>query len=263
MKRSLQYTILLIGSVFLLSACGNTAPGTKKSGFFNDYFVEPFSKVIHFTADLFGGNYGVAIILITILIRLILMPFMMKTFKKQQIMKVKMEKLKPEMTAIQTKMKQAKTKEEQMKYQQEMMGLYKKHDVNPLNMGCLPLIIQMPILMAFYYAIRGSKEIATHSFLWFDLGHVDIPMAIIAGIIYYFQSKVSLIGMSEDQQKQMKIFGLISPIMILIISFSAPAALPLYWAVGGAFLIGQTYLSKRFYQTHPVEQEQKQPKKGK
>ncbi|PTY81437.1 membrane protein insertase YidC [Heyndrickxia sporothermodurans] len=257
MKRLFKFSLLMIGIVFLLSACqGNSSKGMGNSGFFHDYFVVPFAKVIHFTAELFGGNYGLAIILITILIRLILMPFMMKTFKKQQIMKVKMEKLKPEMTVIQNKIKQAKSKEEQMKLQQEMMGLYKKHDVNPLNMGCLPLIIQMPILMGFYYAIRGSKEIASHSFLWFDLGHVDIPMAIIAGIMYYFQSKVSLIGLPEDQQKQMKMFGLLSPIMILIVSFSAPAALPLYWAVGGAFLIGQTYLSKKFYQTHPVKEEE-------
>lgn len=257
MKRFLQYFSLLIGSVILLTACsGNTSNSSNNTGFFHEYFVVPFTKVIHFTANLFGGNYGVAIILITILIRLILMPFMLKTFKKQQIMKEKMEKLKPEMTVIQNKIKQAKTKEEQVKLQQEMMGLYKKHDVNPLNMGCLPLIIQMPILMGFYYAIRGSKEIASHDFLWFNLGHVDIPMAIIAGVMYYFQSKVSLIGMTEDQQKQMKIFGLLSPIMILIVSFSAPAALPLYWTVGGAFLIGQTYLSKKFYQSHPPKEEQ-------
>jgi YidC/Oxa1 family membrane protein insertase len=253
MKRLLQIFSVLIGSVLILSACSASSYSkpVKHTGFFNNYFVEPFAKVIHFTADIFGGNYGIAIILITILIRLILMPLMLNTFKKQQVMKVKMDVLKPEMTAIQAKIKQAKTKEEQSKLQQEMMGLYKKHGVNPLNMGCLPLIIQMPFLMGFYYAIRGSSEIASHSFLWFNLGHRDIPMAIIAGIMYFFQSRVSLIGMTPEQEKQMKMMSLLSPIMILFVSFNAPAALPLYWAVGGAFLIGQTYLSKKIYQPKP------------
>lgn len=255
MKRFFQFFIILVGSVTLLSACSSGSSSEKNGSFFHDYFVVPFAKVIHFTAEVFGGSYGIAIILITILIRLVLMPFMLKTYKKQQIMKEKMAVLKPEMTAIQTKIKQAKTKEEQAKLQQEMMGLYKKHNVNPLNMGCLPLVIQMPILMGFYYAIRGSEEIASHTFLWFSLGHPNIIMAIIAGIMYYFQFKVSMITMPEDQQKQMKFIGLLSPVMILIVSFNAPAALPLYWAVGGAFLIGQTYLSKKFYQSHPPKEE--------
>ncbi|MBS4173122.1 membrane protein insertase YidC [Bacillus sp. FJAT-49736] len=262
MKKYVKMSALLVGLTMLLSACSssNTAKTGKQTGFFHDYFVEPFVKVIHFTAHLFGNNYGIAIIIITILIRLVLMPLMLNTYKKQQIMKEKMDVLKPEMTKLQSKIKQAKTKEEQAKLQQEMMGLYQKHGVNPLNMGCLPLIIQMPILMGFYYAIRSSGDIASHSFLWFNLGERDIPLAVIAGIIYYIQAKVSLIGMTPEQEKQMKIMSLISPIMILFVSFNAPAALPLYWAVGGAFLIGQTYLSKRIYNSQK-EKESKVPQK--
>ncbi|KQL53844.1 OxaA precursor [Heyndrickxia shackletonii] len=264
MKRYVKMSALLVGLVMLLSACSSSAnaKAPKQTGFFHTYFVEPFAQVIHFTAHLFSGNYGIAIILITILIRLILMPLMLNTYKKQQVMKEKMDVLKPEMTKIQAKIKQAKTKEEQAKLQQEMMGLYQKHGVNPLNMGCLPLIIQMPILMGFYYAIRSSSEIAGSSFLWFNLGHRDIPMALIAGVIYFFQSKVSMIGMTPEQEKQMKIMALISPIMILFVSFNAPAALPLYWAVGGAFLIGQTYLSKKLYTSQKEkEKESKAPQK--
>ncbi len=131
------------------------------------------------------------------------------------------------------------------------MGLYQKHGVNPLNMGCLPMLIQMPILMGFYYAIKNSHEIATHSFLWFNLGEANIAMAIIAGAIYYLQSKISLQQMPEEQQKQMKMMTMISPIMILFISFSAPAALPLYWSIGGLFLIGQSWILNRLYHKQP------------
>lgn len=106
----------------------------------------------------------------------------------------------------------------------------------------------MPILTGFYYAIRGSEEIAAHRFLWFSLGHPDLIITIIAGVIYYFQFKVSQSTMPAAQQQQMKFLGLLSPLMIVIFSISAPAALPLYWAVGGTFLILQTWLSRKVYQ---------------
>ena len=151
------------------------------------------------------------------------------------------------METIQAKLKQTKDPQEQQKLQRELMGLYQKHGVNPLNMGCLPLLIQMPILMAFYYAIRDSHEIATHSFLWFDLGQPDIWLTGLAGIVYFIQFKLSQTTLPSTQKEQMKIMGLISPLMIMFISFSAPAALPLYWVVGGIFLIFQSYIGRKVY----------------
>ncbi|KHD84480.1 membrane protein insertase YidC [Bacillus ginsengihumi] len=249
MKRIFSLSFIMLGLLAVLSACsGATTTHSIHNSFLHHYFVSPFVMIIKATANLFNGDYGIAIVVVTLIIRLILMPLTLKTYKNQQEMKVKMDVLKPEMDKIQKQIKNAKTKEEQAKLQQEIMGLYQKHGVNPLNMGCLPIVIQMPILMGFYYAIRGTKEIASHSFLWFNLGHADIPMAIIAGIIYLLQSQISLIGMPEAQKKQMKFMTLVSPIMILFVSFSAPAVLPLYWTVGGLFLIGQTLLAKKIYQ---------------
>ena len=178
------------------------------------------------------------------------MPFMLKNYKAQQDMKVKMDALRPEMEDIQKRLKEAKeggNKEEQMKLQQEMMGLYSKHGVNPLNMGCLPLIIQMPIIMGLYFAILYSPEVKSHQFLWFNLGEPDMIMMLIAGAVYFVQARVSLWTMPEQQQQQMKIFIYMSPIMIMFISFKAMAALPLYWAVGGILLIFQTYLGRKLY----------------
>ncbi|GAB2560087.1 YidC/Oxa1 family membrane protein insertase [Gracilibacillus alcaliphilus] len=107
------------------------------------------------------------------------------------------------------------------------------------------MIIQFPILIGFYYAIRSTPEIASHSFLWFNLGDVDIWMAVIAMIVYFIQFKVSQIGMEPRQKKQIAIIGLLSPVMIGVVSFGAPAALPLYWATGGLFLIVQTVIGKK------------------
>lgn len=214
---------------------------------FQTLLVNPFLQAIHGIAVMFNDNYGISIIVITLIIRLILMPFMLKQYKNQQQMKSKMESLKPEMVKIQEKIKNAKDKEEQQVLQQEMMVLYRKHGVNPLNMGCLPLLIQMPILMGLYYAIRGSEDIATHSFLWFSLGQPNLGITLIAGIVYYIQIKVTQNSLPEQQQKQMKIMGLLSPIMIIVFSINSPAALPLYWAVGGIFLIFQSFLSRKIY----------------
>ncbi len=244
----------LIGVLFagmLLSGCSANSNG---DGFFQHFIVSPLLSLLEFNADLFQGNYGLAIILATLLIKLLLMPLTVKQYKTQADMKRKMEVLKPEMEAIQEKLKQTTDAAKKAEIQQEMMQLYQKHGVNPLNIGCLPMLIQMPILMGFYYAIRDSHTIATHDFLWFSLGEANMIMALIAGLIYYLQFKVSSSQMQPEQQNQMKLMGLLSPMMIMFISFSAPAALPLYWITSGIFLIIQTFvLQSIFKQEEPKD----------
>ncbi|WP_374702864.1 membrane protein insertase YidC [Bacillus sp. T33-2] len=162
-------------------------------------------------------------------------------------MKEKMDLIKPEMDEIQTKLKATKDIAQQQNLQQEMFALYKKHGFNPLSMGCLPVLIQMPVLMGLFYAIRDSAEIAAHSFLWFSLGQPDLLITAAAGIVYYFQFKVSQANLPAAQQQQMKFMDLLSPLMIVMFSFNAPAALPLYWTAGGLFLIVQTILARKIY----------------
>jgi YidC/Oxa1 family membrane protein insertase len=247
MKNTGSYKILILLTLAATFLSGCSTQNGSSDGFFHTYFVEPFIVSIHFIAEFFNGNYGLSIILVTLIIRLILLPLMLKQYKKQMDMKDKMDVLKPELEEIQNKLKTEKDSKKKQELQQEMMGLYQKHGVNPLNMGCLPILIQMPILTGFYYAIRGSEEIATHQFLWFNLGQPDMIITIIAGLIYYLQFKVSQTSMPLQQQQQMKFMGLLSPLMIVMFSMSAPAALPLYWSVGGAFLILQTLISRRLY----------------
>jgi YidC/Oxa1 family membrane protein insertase len=242
-KLTLFISFLLIS--ILLTGC--SASGND-SGLFHTILINPMTKLIEFFANISDGNFGISIVIMTLLIRLLLLPLTMKQTKSQTQMKGKMETAKPEMAAIQKQLKETKDPVKQKELQQEMMKLYQKHGINPLNIGCLPLLIQMPILMGFYYAIKGSHEIATHNFLWFNLGHVDHIMAIIAGIIYYLQFRFSLQQMPAEQQNSMKYMGLLSPVMILFVSFSAPAALPVYWSIGGLFMIVQSIFLRRLYQ---------------
>lgn len=248
--RKYRFLILLILALFMLGGCGSnlTPIDSSSTGFFAHYFVYPFSLLIKKVALLFQGNYGIAIIIITISIRFVLMPFFIRQSKNTKDSQGKMTVIKPEVDRIQEKYKGKKSKEDQLRMQRELNELYKKHDFNPVKMatGCLPLIIQMPVLIGFYYAIRRTPEIAEQSFLWFNLGETDILFVILAALIYYIQAKVSLIGLEKAKRKQMAIMSLISPIMIGFLSLNAPAALPLYWAIGGLFMIAQTWIIKKY-----------------
>ncbi|WP_130859567.1 membrane protein insertase YidC [Gracilibacillus phocaeensis] len=236
----------IVGTI-LLFLTGCVGDGDS-SGFFDQYLIGPFSYLIKHLATLLGDNYGLSIIVLTVMIRLLLMPFMLKQMKSSREMQEKMKVLKPEMDAIKEKYKDS-SKDVNVQMQQETMQLYQKHQINPLaSLGCLPIIIQFPILIGFYYAIRSTPEISTHSFLWFSLGEANIWMALIAMAVYFVQSRVTQMGMDPAQKKQMAIIGLISPVMIGLVSFGAPAALPLYWTTGGLFLIVQTLISKKLYQ---------------
>lgn len=253
-KFSLFGGILLI--IFLAGCSSNGS--AESTGWFHHLFVDSFSSLIKSIAVLFHDNYGLSIIIITILIRLIIMPFMIKQTKNSMQVQDKMKEIKPEMEEIQAKYKDKRDPESQKKAQQEMMQLYQKHNFNPLASfsGCLPMLIQFPFLIGFYYAIRQTPEIATHSFLWFNLGETDLIIVAIAVVVYFIQYKVSQIGLDPKMKKQMALIGLISPIMIGIISFNTLAALPLYWTVGGLIMIIQTLISKRIYLAHKKEQEE-------
>ncbi|HWK22542.1 MAG TPA: membrane protein insertase YidC [Ureibacillus sp.] len=237
--------------LFVLTGCQAVE---NQEGFFYSTFVRPMNWLIEFLGnDLFNGSYGLAIIAITIGVRLILMPFMLKNYRSQSAMKSKMDTVKPKMDEIQERLKAAKTKEEQMAIQQEMLSLYRDNGINPLNLGCLPMIIQMPIIMGLYFAIRYSEDVQSHEFLWFNLGTADILMTIIAGIVYFIQAKVSLWTVPDAQRAQMKLMIYISPIMIVFISFTSMAALPLYWSVSGLLLIIQTYIGRKYFSEHPAK----------
>lgn len=188
---------------------------------------------------MFGNSYGLGIVIVTILIRLAILPLMIKQTKSSKAMQA----LQPEMQKLREKYssKDAKT---QQQLQQEMMQLFQKHGVNPLA-GCFPLLIQMPILIGFYQAIIRTEEIATHTFLWFDLGKPDplFLLPIIAGLTTFLQQKMMMAGM-EGQNPQMQMMLYIMPVMILIFAINFPAALSLYWVVGNIFMIVQTYFIK-------------------
>lgn len=242
---------LMLAALLLVSGCG-TASGTidgDTPGFFNHYVIYPLSASIQYIAGLFGGNYGLAVIAITLIIRLLLLPLMMRQYRSQAAMKGKMAALQPELKQLQEKYKGKGDADSKGKMQQETLQLYQKHQVNPLAVGCLPMLIQLPILTGLYSAIRLTPELSEHSFLWFQLGATDLVLPILAGLVYLVQFKVSQLSVdkSQTQQQQLQFIGYLSPIMMTVFAFTAPAAISLYWVTGGLFMIAQSYLAHKIY----------------
>lgn len=245
-------------AVLLLSGCGTGVSeiNAQTPGFFNHYVVFPLSYLLVHIAGWFGGSFGMAVIILTLAVRLLLLPLMMRQARSQQAMKRVMNSMQPELDELKRKYEKKKDRDSQQKMQQEMMALYKKHNFNPLNIGCLPLLIQLPILSGMYTAIRFTPDLASHSFGWFQLGKPDPILAVLVACIYLLQSKVSQMSMTPEQRKQFAIMGYLSPIMMAVFSFSAPAAMPLYWTVSGTFLLLQTLLFRKLY---PADITEKSP----
>ncbi|RIL72909.1 membrane protein insertase YidC [Staphylococcus devriesei] len=244
---------LLLGVMVFLAGC-DYSKSSNRDGFFYNTFVEPISKVLHWLGhSVFNDDYGIAIIILVLVIRIVLLPFMLSNYKNSHMMREKMKVAKPEVDGVQEKVKRARTQEEKMAANQEMMEVYKKYDINPMKsaLGCLPVLIQMPVVMGLYFVLRYriGGGISEHPhFLWFNLVHPDIWITIIAGVLYFIQAWVSSKQMPQEQRQMTYMMMIVSPIMIIWISLSSASALGLYWSVSAAFLIVQTYFANMYYE---------------
>lgn len=178
------------------------------------------------------GNYGVAIILLTIAIRLLMYPLTLNQMKSA----VKMRKLQPKLQAL-----QERYKENPQEYQKRVMELWKEHGINPFS-GCLPLLVQLPILYALFAVLRDfSFEGISPNFLFWDLSVSDpyYVLPILAGVTTYFQAMMT---MTDPSQRAMM---MVMPVVITFISISFPAGLVLYWFTSNLFAIAQQFLITR------------------
>ncbi len=186
----------------------------------------------------FTHNYGVAIILLTLLIYGALFPLTYKQFTSMH----KMQVIQPEVQAVQKKFK-GDPKQMQM----EMMKIYRKHKVNPMS-GCFPLIIQMPIIFVLYRALIGFNFSENPSFLWIkNLGEPNIPLLIALGATMFLQQRITQktqvqsAGQQQGMAKMMQFF----PIIIIVMLWSLPSGVMLYWFTSTLFSIFQQFLIRR------------------
>jgi len=216
---------------------------------FNLILIYPLLNLLvffyHYIPDI-----GVVIILLTIIIRLLLLPSFHKQLKSQKAM----ADLQPKMNAL-----KEKHKDDKEAHARATMELYKEHKINPLG-ACLPLLIQLPILIALYQvfirSLNGSTLVGLYSFIadpgkinpiflhWLDLGHQNIYMAVIAGVLQYFQSRLMLpkaanLDATTKMMQYQTLYFL--PAVTIFIGARFPAGLTLYWIVTTLFGIAQQY----------------------
>ena len=236
---------------------------------YNEILYYPlFNLMVFFYNIVPGQDIGVAIILLTLLVRFVLYPMNSKSIKSQK----KLQEIQPKMKELQNKYK-----EDKQKQAKKLMELYQKHKVNPLS-GCLPLLLQFPILIALYHVfINGFKDesldilypfiynpghIDAISFGIIDLSQVNIYLAVIAATLQYFQSKMLMGGKTKEKkedekekeektaeektqdfaQSMTKNMIYIMPVLTFVFAMSFPSGLALYWAVTTLFAIAQQHL---------------------
>lgn len=206
-----------------------------------DLLVNGFSDLIQFcyglTADAGWANYGLAIILMTLLIKVVLYPLTHSSMKSMR-----------EMQALQPKLKemQARYKDTPEKLQAETMKLYQEHGVNPLG-GCLPILLQMPIILAFYKALSHMeyKVIEHAGFLWVpNLSKPDpwLLLPLLAGLTTFLQQKISTVDTKDPTQRTMLF---VMPVFIAYIAWKMAAGLALYWVVFNLLsIVQQLYINR-------------------
>ncbi len=189
----------------------------------------------------FVGNYGWSIILLTVFINLVIFPLRHRSMVSMR----KMQSLQPEMKAIQERYAKYKvTDPERQKMNQEMMGLYRQRGVNPAS-GCVPMLLTMPVLFAFYSMLYGAIELRGAPFVgWItDLSRHDpwYVTPVLMGLSMVWQQRITPTTADPVQQK---IFMLM-PVFFLAFFLWAPSGLVIYWFVSNLLAIGQQYVTNR------------------
>ncbi|MFA5459295.1 MAG: YidC/Oxa1 family membrane protein insertase [Bacilli bacterium] len=219
-------------------------------GLWASFFIKPLAYFVIKIGNIIG-NYGVGLIIVSLLIRFIMVPFT----KKTAIQSENMKKAKPEIERLEKKYKDAKNKDDMMKKSQELIMIYKKHEINPVY-SCLFGIIQLPLIFAFLEAINRIPAIFEDHFLTMQLGTtpyiglkqgniIYIITVILIMVLTYYSFKLSNTAYGEEQQKQMKMFMPIMIILITTASFGLPTAIGIYWITSSVVTVAQNLLVKK------------------
>ena len=250
-----------------LPDCPKFTPASGKySGLWNTLFIKPLSYLIIQIGKIFG-NYGLAIIIVTILIRLVIFPISKKSAMQSEGMKDAQKDLKK----IEKKYNGRDSQEDQMKKAQETMAIYKKYGINPMS-GCLFAFIQMPLFFAFLESMNRLPIVFEGKFLGLNLGmspyvkifgdsfsfdkllgsfgngsFVYLLLPVLVGLATFFSFKLNS-GVSSgnaEQEKQMKTMMNVMLGLIVFTSFTMPTSIILYWIVGSIFTIVQAEVIRR------------------
>ena len=219
-------------------------------GLWTSLFVKPLAWLIVKVGNIVKNN-GLAIMIVGLLLRLLLFPIS----KKATDMSQNMNKAQKDLNRLEKKYEGKNDKESMMAKSQEMMMIYKKYNINPMS-SCLFSFLQLPIFFAFLEAVYRVPAFFENNFLVFNLGTTPIEgfksgnywyiilILLIFGATYYSFKNMNVSG-NEEQAKQMKMMSTFMTVIILIVSFSLPTSIALYWIVSNGFTVAQNLIMKK------------------
>ena len=231
--------------LLVLTGCVQVDKATgQPTGFIWNTIGAPMAEAIKYFANDQGLGFGVGIIIVTIIVRLIILPLGIYQSWKATLHSEKMNALKHVLEPHQTRLKEATTQEEKLEAQQALFAAQKEHGISMFGgVGCFPILIQMPFFSAIYFAAQHTEGVSDASFLGIALGSPSWILIACAGILYYIQSLLSLHGVEDEtQREQLKKMIYMSPMMIVMFSIFSPASVTLYWVVGGFMMILQQFI---------------------
>ncbi|BDT63872.1 membrane protein insertase YidC 1 [Streptococcus parapneumoniae] len=247
MKSIKRFALSAMGVAMLLvlTGCVNVDKSTgQPTGVIWNTFGAPMAEAIKYFANDKALGFGVAIIIVTIIVRLIILPLGIYQSWKATLHSEKMNALKHVLEPHQTRLKEATTQEEKLEAQQALFAAQKEHGISMFGgVGCFPLLLQMPFFSAIYFTAQHTEGVAQASYLGIPLGSPSMILAACAGVLYYLQSLLSLHGVEDETQRdQIKKMAYVSPVMIAGFSLISPASVTLYWVVGGFMMILQQFI---------------------
>ena len=243
--KRIALSIMGVAMLLVLTGCVQVDKATgQPTGFIWNTIGAPMAEAIKYFATDKGLGFGVAIIIVTIIVRLIILPLGIYQSWKATLHSEKMNALKHVLEPHQTRLKEATTQEEKLEAQQALFAAQKEHGISMFGgVGCFPLLIQMPFFSAIYFAAQHTEGVAEASFLGIALGSPSWILIACAGVLYYVQSLLSLHGVEDEtQREQLKKMIYMSPMMIVMFSIFSPASVTLYWVVGGFMMIIQQFI---------------------
>ena len=222
-------------------------------------FYQPLLNLLVWIYNLVGGDMGLAIIGLTVVIKLVLYPFSQQSLKSQRAL----QRLQPQVEELKKRLKGQKDK-----LAQELMQLYQRERVSPLS-SCLPLLVQLPFLIALFQVFRNGLNSGSLDLLYswvvnpghlndtlFGMWHLagrSLPLAVVTGVVQWWQTKmlvakkppVAVPGSQDENLTSMmnKQMQYMLPAMTVVFGFTLPGGLMLYWLANTLLTIGQQYLT--------------------
>ena len=243
--KRLALSAMGVAMLLVLTGCVQIDKATgQPTGPVWEFLGAPMGEAIKYLATDKGLGFGVAIIVVTIIVRLLILPLGIYQSWKATLHSEKMNALKDVLEPHQTRLKEATTQEEKLEAQQALFAAQKEHGISMLGgVGCFPILIQLPFFSAIYFAAQHTEGVSEASFLGIALGSPSWILLACAGVLYYLQSLLSLHGVEDEtQREQLKKMIYMSPLMIVMFSIFSPASVTLYFVVGGIIMIFQQFI---------------------